>query len=248
MKESFCLRTGASLGAAERKFRTAIWIFAITVCLASLIYSLSLSDGSMILMSLGSFIIVTVPFLSSKLCRFEMNTCFFVFVELYALGPLLGEVYLFYERIKAWDVILHTVGGFVFAAFGAHIGTLLSGERGSTVLMRICFAIAFSVTLSVLWEFTEYGADMLLGTDMQRDTLLSEISSYHLSNEMGVVESIKGIEDVTVNGEALGLDGYLDVGLHDTMQDMLVETAGAMIFALYSLFDKGRHEPIYKTA
>ena len=39
-----------------------------------------------------------------------------------------------------------------------------------------------------------------------------------------------------VNGGDLGLGGYLDIGLHDTMKDLIVNFIGAVIFAFIGFF------------
>lgn len=48
------------------------------------------------------------------------------------------------------------------------------------------------------------------------------INSYLLGSEKGVAGSISDIQSVIVNGEELSINGYLDIGLIDTMHDMLV--------------------------
>lgn len=56
------------------------------------------------------------------------------------------------------------------------------------------------------------------------------------------------MKEVSVNGLPLGLNGYLDIGLVDTMTDLLVETLGAILFATAFLLDGGRHPVFRKTA
>ena len=40
------------------------------------------------------------------------------------------------------------------------------------------------------------------------------------------------------------LPGYIDIGLTDSMLDMLLESLGALVTCLLLLLDKGRHPPI----
>lgn len=47
---------------------------------------------------------------------------------------------------------------------------------------------------------------------------------------------IKNIRDVTVSGTDLGLGGYLDIGLIDTMADLFVNFIGAIVFAILGYF------------
>ena len=47
---------------------------------------------------------------------------------------------------------------------------------------------------------------------------------------------VDNITDVAVNGKSLGLGGYLDVGLYDTMQDLFVNFVGALTFSVIGYF------------
>ena len=47
--------------------------------------------------------------------------------------------------------------------------------------------------------------------------------------------SIKDITDVVINGERVISGGYLDIGLFDTIEDMFVGFAGAVLFFIISL-------------
>ena len=77
------------------------------------------------------------------------------------------------------------------------------------------------MTIGVLWEFFEFGMDFFLGTDMQKDTVIHAIHSVSLDPTLSnKVVTIPDIQDVVINGESLGLGGYLDIGLLDTMEDL----------------------------
>ena len=47
---------------------------------------------------------------------------------------------------------------------------------------------------------------------------------------------VEGITDVIVNGKSLGLGGYLDIGLYDTMEDLFVNFIGAVVFSVIGYF------------
>lgn len=119
------------------------------------------------------------------------------------------------------------------------IGVLLNKDYQDDRRLRILFAVLFSISVSALWEFYEYGMDRWFGTDMQRDTLVTAIRSYDLGDAVGVIGSIDQIDSVIVNGVAL--EGYIDIGLIDTMGDMMIETAGAVVYAVVFALDRGRH-------
>ena len=98
-------------------------------------------------------------------------------------------------------------------------------------------AFCFSMTIGVIWEFFECGMDLFLGFDMQKDTVLHSITSVMLDPTKGNHPvTIEGIKDVAVNGESLGLGGYLDIGLLDTMKDLFVNFIGAVVFSVIGFF------------
>ena len=47
---------------------------------------------------------------------------------------------------------------------------------------------------------------------------------------------IRNIEEVLIHGEPLGLGGYLDIGLIDTMEDLFVNFIGAVVFSIIGFF------------
>lgn len=197
-------------------------------------------DYKMLLLCIATFALLLIPTAVERgfSCRIRMNV--YLFGLAYALGPMLGDCYKLYYSTTWWDKLLHISGGVMFALFGLYLFGFLSGKN-KRLLACALFAVCFSVTLSVLWEFIEFGCDQLFGTDMQRDTVISSIHSYSLSTELGTVESIENIEMVTVNGDRLPVNGYLDIGLIDSMTDMLFESLGAFLVSILYLLDKGRH-------
>ena len=93
------------------------------------------------------------------------------------------------------------------------------------------------MTIGVMWEFFEYSMDVFLGVDMQKDTIVNSISTIMLDPAGGTkVVRIKDINEVIINGKELGLGGYLDIGLHDTMHDLFVNFIGAVVFSIIGFF------------
>ena len=82
---------------------------------------------------------------------------------------------------------------------------------------------------------------------MQKDTVVNTISTVNLDPNHGTAAVVvKGIQDVILVLEdgtqmPLGLGGYLDVGIIDTMKDLFVNFIGAVVFsAIGFLYVKGR--------
>ena len=93
------------------------------------------------------------------------------------------------------------------------------------------------MTIGVIWEFFEFGMDTIFGLDMQKDTIVSNIHSVMLDpTNSNIPIGIEGITDVIVNGQSLGLGGYLDIGLIDTMKDLIVNFVGAVVFSVIGFF------------
>ena len=137
--------------------------------------------------------------------------------------------------------MLHTMNGFLAAAIGFCLVDLLNRNGNfsfqlSPVYMAVV-AFCFSMTIGVLWEFFEFGMDMIFRLDMQKDTVVNVISSVMLDPNGGNTPTmIQGISDVVVNGQSLGLGGYLDIGLIDTMKDLIVNFIGAVVFSSIGFF------------
>ncbi len=157
-------------------------------------------------------------------------------------AEILGEVNSFYTRIPYWDSMLHTINGFLMAAIGfALVDIFNRSEHFSFKLSPMFLAIVafcFSMTVGVLWEFFEFGMDTYFGTDMQKDWIVQHINSVMLDpNGLNVVHHVD-VESLLVNGEdwVARLGGYLDIGLVDTMKDLLVNFVGAVVFSVIGFF------------
>lgn len=156
-------------------------------------------------------------------------------------AEILGEIRSYYITYPFWDTMLHTVNGFLAAAVGFCLVDLLNrNERFMLKLSPLFTAIVafcFSMTIGVMWEFFEYGMDTFFGYDMQKDTIIYAINSVTFDPTMqNIVHRISDIESVVINGKDLGLGGYLDIGLIDTMKDMFVNFIGAVIFSIIGYF------------
>lgn len=156
-------------------------------------------------------------------------------------AEILGELNEFYVKIPFWDTLLHTLNGFLAAAIGFSMVTLLNKDERITFELSpfylVMVAFCFSMTIGVVWEFFEWFMDCLFGLDMQKDTVITAIHSVALDPAGGNRPySITGITSTVVNGEQLAINGYLDIGLMDTMEDLLVNFIGALVFSTVGYF------------
>lgn len=200
-----------------------------------------------------TLVLLLVPAFVSKNFKVNLPSPLEVIVLLFVFAAqILGEIQCYYIKYPLWDTMLHTVNGFIFAAVGfALVDVLNRNDKIKFTLRPVYMAIVafcFSMTVGVLWEFFEYFADYFLHTDMQKDRVVGYITSVMLDpTNSNTPVTVDGITDVFVNGQSLGVGGYLDIGLHDTMKDLLVNFIGAVVFSIIGFIyvkNRGRKNTI----
>ena len=224
----------------ERTLRNSAVVIAELIVCGTIVSLLRSGDTERLLLAFGTLLFVLIPEILERLLRCKINIVVYLIAVLYAMGSMMGHCWKFYYTIPCWDKLLHLCGGVMFVILGVYLFERLSHGKANHV-SAVVFALCFSLAISVLWEFVEYGADLFLGMDMQDDTVVSGITSYLLGAEKGMTGSIESIQSVIINGIPLPVDGYIDVGLHDTMLDMLLESIGAFVTCALLLIDKGKH-------
>ncbi|MBQ8921207.1 MAG: hypothetical protein IJ060_03480 [Oscillospiraceae bacterium] len=155
-------------------------------------------------------------------------------------AEVLGEIACFYVKYPLWDTALHTVNGFLFAAFGFCLVDLLNENPRLKFQLSPQFvalaAFCFSMTIGVIWEFFEYAMDHLLALDMQKDTVITAFQSVALDQTGSNIPVPVGEITRTVlelrGGRQIVLQGYLDIGLTDTVKDLFVNFIGAAVFSV----------------
>ncbi len=168
-------------------------------------------------------------------------------------AQILGEIQGFYLQFPHWDTILHTLNGFIMSAIGFAMIDILNRSPRLHFNMSPVFvafvSFCFSMTIGVLWEFFEYFMDIYALTDMQKDTLIPLMSSVELNadkinNAVVVTDITKTVIEGTVNGVKTSVQidgGFLDIGIVDTMHDLLVNLIGAVSFSVIGvLYIMGR--------
>jgi len=231
----------------EPRFQCISWMIITVFCLFSVGLALTRGDAKNAVLAAATILLVTLPRFLSRFGGVRMVNWLYALVSIYAAGPLLGTFYKLYYYTFWWDDLLHLTGGVVFAIVGWYWVRALNGRARNTLILCGVFAVCFSVTLSACWEMLEFCIDRLFAMDMQVDTIVDTIHSYHLSQVPGVRGTLEGITEVTVNGTPLGVRGYLDLGLTDTIRDMFVESLGALLCAEVLIWDRERHVLLIKT-
>lgn len=208
-----------------------------------------------------TLILFLIPIWVDKRLNIKIPTFLEIVIFLFIFSAeILGEVAKFYVYFKYWDTILHTLNGFLAAAIGFSLIDILNrSERFHMQLAPIfvaMIAFCFSMTIGVLWEFLEFGFDTFARLDMQKDEIVTTISSVTLddtkSNRPVVLENINHTVIYSTDKDGKQVEtvihgGYLDIGIRDTMDDLFVNFLGAYSFSIIGwLYIKNRDK--YKFA
>ena len=220
----------------------AVYVVLRLIVVAELVLSILRGEYESAFICLLVLILFILPFFIQQNFGIQLPTTLEIIILLFIFAAeILGELEGYFITYPNWDTMLHTTTGFLCAATGfALIDILNRNSRIKFQLSPIYVALAafcFSMTVGVLWEFFEFGMDRLFHLDMQKDTVVQSITSVMLDpTNRNTPVTIDGIHSVAVNGQDLGFDGYLDIGLYDTMADLFVNFIGAVVFSTIGYF------------
>lgn len=223
-----------------RKNRTKIQMVLTLIVVFSVIRQFFLGNYHNMFLGILTLILFMVPqFLDKKLSvtiPVGLETVILIFIF---SAEILGEINAFYVKIPIWDSILHTTNGFLMAAIGFALIDLFNRSEKFSIKMSpyfvAFFAFCFSMTVGVLWEFFEFSMDQFFGLDMQKDWIVTAINSVKLNPTGANVPIHVDVQSVVINGEQWSLGGYLDIGLIDTMKDLIVNFIGAVVFSVIGI-------------
>ena len=224
----------------ENLFTYSIYLFLRLFVFISLINNLINGTYESAFMCFFVLILFLLPLLIEKNFKIKLPTVLESIILFFIFGALiLGEINGFYEKVPLWDSLLHFVNGFICAAVGFSLVDILNQNSKFkyelSPIFIVVLSFSFSMTIGVLWEIFEFGVDMVLHTDMQKDTIIYNIYSVKITPD-GSIGGIQNIESVNIDGYDLPIEGYLDVGLIDTMKDLIVNIVGAILFSIFGYF------------
>ena len=232
----------------KRKSRATLITYAVIrlLILAVMIRSITAGNSENAFTCLLSLFLLYLPSIIERKLEMRLPTALEITVVVFIFASeILGEIACFYVTVPFWDKAMHTVSGFIYAAVGYSMADILNRDHRISFQLSPVFlavvAFCFSMTIGALWEIFEFSVDTLFQKDMQKDTVLHEITSVALDpTRSNIPITVSGIRDTVVNGQSLGLGGYLDIGLHDTMQDLIVNMIGALVFSVGGFFQQKR--------
>ncbi len=226
------------------KMTLAVYVILRMIIVIIMIRQIFQGNIENALLCIFSLLLFLLPIVIQKKFQIDMPSTLEIMILLFIFASeILGEINNFYQLFSNFDTILHTINGFLCAAIGFSLVYLLNENIESFNLSPVFVALVafcFSMMIGVVWEFFEFGMDTFFKTDMQRDTIIYNLNSVDIETKSKKENQVANIKDInktillSKNGSVLAhTDGYLDIGLIDTMEDLFVNFVGATIYSLF---------------
>ena len=219
-----------------------VYLVLRALVLAALLVSLGRGDFESAFVCMLSLILFLLPSFFERQFKLNLPSVLEIIILLFIFASqILGELAYYYVKVPHFDTLLHTVNGFIFSAVGFSLVDILNKSNRTkfelSPLYLSVVAFCFSMTIGIFWEFFEFSVDYFLKTDMQKDMVLTEISSiaFDLAGT-NRTSHINGINEMVLYGGEYVLSGYVDIGLYDTMKDLFVNFIGAFVFSIIGFF------------
>lgn len=219
-----------------------VYLVLRLIVIATLVSSILRGEYESAFICLLVLVLFMLPFFIQQNFGIELPSALEIIILLFIFAAeILGELGCYFITYPHWDLMLHTTTGFLCAATGFALIDILN--RNSRIKFQLSpvyvalVAFCFSMTVGVMWEFFEFGMDRLFHMDMQKDTIIHSVTSVMLDpTNSNIPVTVDDITSVSINGQDLGFDGYLDIGLYDTMEDLFVNFIGAAVFSTIGYF------------
>jgi len=150
----------------------------------------------------------------------------FIILVMLFLAVVLGFIHQYYENVSGFDKITHTFSGVTLSLVSFQVIVFLNRYKKVNLTMgpgmTAIFTYTFSLALLVIWEFYEFGVDTV---------------SYWINSETAAnMQKYMWINTTSFPQ---------DYGLYDTMMDLVLGAAGALVVCVVGYFVI-RHKKIYK--
>ncbi len=226
----------------ESKISFILYMFLRLIIIGIIVMSAIRGDFEHLWQCIFALILFCLPPFFERTIKADLPALFEIVILLFIFSAfILGEVFSFMGKVAWWDTMLHTFYGFIFAAFSFSLLEVLNNDEDLKFKLSpfyLCLtSISITTFIGVLWEFFEYFADHFLGKDMQKDRLITSFNSTYLDSADGMipipVTDIKSTIITLADGTSITLQGYLDLGVIDTMKDLFVAFIGSLVFCIF---------------
>ncbi len=230
-------------GYVKQRLKTAIAldvVFALYLafCLGSGIYFGVSGATGVCIRAFVFMLFVPVVYIAEYLLKLEITPATCALMLFIGVGSLLGSGFNVYTTVPFFDTVLHGISGFVFACIGFSVLKVLIVNPDNSKRFFACLIFGFicSLAIAALWELFEFTASLISGTDIQEDTIVSGFQSFLISgdhsNAYDAGDILQTVIQFKDGREPLVIDGYLDIGLIDTIEDMAICLGGAVIYCI----------------
>lgn len=173
--------------------------------------------------SIITLIYMALPKIIQKKMGFVVDSRLIVIITLFIFaGPFLGQAFSFFDRFAWWDTILHALSGIILGLIAFALTSALNDSpKGNLALNPFyvaLFSFTFAVAVGALWEICEYLMDWFFETTMQ---CWNEDAAMYLT----------------------GNPAYQSTAIIDTMEDLMVDTLGALVVSVIGYFYLSHSKP-----
>lgn len=214
--------------------------FLVIICMTGQVIR---GNWNNVFMCFITLLLFTIPTIVDKALKIKLPSTLEIIIYLFIFSAeILGEIQNFYGIFRHWDTILHTLNGFLMGAIGFSLIDILNKrhvfQMNLSPFFVSLFAFCFSMTIGVLWEFGEFTLDRYFHKDCQKDTIINTVISEKIgdNHEKEKLEEITEVKIYSNQNQVTIMDGYLDIGLIDTMEDLFVNFIGAIVFSTLGYF------------
>ncbi len=206
-------------GADKASF--VVELIYVLLCIGSGIYFAVMGRWQNIFMSFVFPLIVLFVCIIEWKCRIRCGAVFYIVFFLMCSSNILGNGYGLYKSIVYFDKIMHTMSGIVCTCFGyAIMKKITEGDSGKKFVYCIFFGLVFAMAVAAIWEVYEYFVSEVLHDDMQVN---------YIVDTFDYVSYIANTTVFFTDGTSMTIDGYIDIGLFDTLQDITVCLCGSLV-------------------
>ena len=146
------------------------WLMKLML-LSMLPYEIYIGDYPFALATVAAIVVSFVPSIVERNYRitlpFELDLLITLAIFLHIF---LGEFFMFYERVSAWDVILHLFSTSVISLLAFMIVYTLHYTRKLRLSIPLVgfFTVTFAMFVGALWEILEFIVDIVFDTTAQK--------------------------------------------------------------------------------
>lgn len=152
-----------------RIINVVFMVLQFLACIGMGIYYLTIGDPeNRVFSCFGIAVLVILPYLAELIFRFRLPGLIFFGYQIYVLfAGVIGSVFNVYYLASWYDLIIHTLAGYVFALLGIFVVSRLENYSKLNKWTIVIFCFCLSMACELIWELLEWFVDNCLGQTAQ---------------------------------------------------------------------------------